>query len=137
MQSTTTVTSFGELDSSVYANLFKTALDNSFESVLITEGNAPQGGYPIVYVNQAFTDMTGYSADEIIGKSPAILQGPKTDATVLNRLASDLSAGRAFHGQAVNYRKDGSEFTLEWKVIPVENAQGEVTHLISVQRELK
>ena len=130
MQSTTTNTPFGNLDSSVYASLFKTACENSFESVLITEGNTTQGGYPIVYVNQAFTDMTGYGADEIIGKSPAILQGPKTDATVLNRLASDLSAGRTFHGQAINYRKDGSEFTLEWKVIPVANAQGEVTYLI-------
>jgi PAS domain S-box-containing protein len=123
-------------DHSVRAGLFEAACEHAFESVLITTGNEGEGGYPIVYVNQAFTAMTGYEADEVIGKSPGILQGPKTDSAVIERLASDLSAGRTFHGQAVNYRKDGSEFMLEWKVTPFADAQGEITHLISVQREV-
>lgn len=112
------------------------ACDNAFESILITTTNKAHDGYPIVYVNQAFTAMTGYGAEEVIGNSPGMLQGPKTDDAVIERLAADLAGCRPFHGQAVNYRKDGSEFMLEWKVIPVTDGDGAVTHFVSVQREV-
>lgn len=136
MQATTTTNPLAGLDYAMRAALFEAACEHAFESVLITTAKAGHDGYPIVYVNQGFTAMTGYDANEVIGKTPGILQGPKTDPAVLERLALDLSAGRVFHGQAVNYRKDGSEFTLEWKVIPVADVQGAVTHFVSVQREV-
>lgn len=123
-------------DSSVRAQLFDAVAEHSFESVLVTKHGTGADGYPIVYVNKAFTEMTGYGVEEVMGKSPSILQGPKTDPAVLARLASDLAAGQTFHGVAVNYRKDGSEFTLEWKVTPVADSQGKITHLVSVQREI-
>jgi PAS domain S-box-containing protein len=119
------------------AALFEAACEHAFESVMITTAEADHDRYPIVYVNEAFTAMTGYSVEEVIGKTPAILQGPKTDAAVLERLAADLSAGRLFHGQAINYRKDGSEFAIEWKVVPVADVQGAVTHFVAVQRETR
>ena len=113
------------------------ACANAFESILITTASKGSDGYPIIYVNQAFTDMTGHAADEVIGKTPGILQGPKTDRAVIDRLAADLANGRVFQGTAINYRKDGSEFTLEWKVIPVTDDKGTITHFVSVQREVK
>ena len=115
---------------------FQAACDHAFESVLITSAKAGPDGYPIVYVNRAFTEMTGYPADAVIGLTPGILQGPKTDKPTLKRLSQDLAAGRSFHGQAINYRRDGTEFSLEWKVIPITNSQGKVTHFVSVQKEL-
>ena len=118
------------------AKLFAATAEHAFESILITAAGSGDAGYPIVYVNSAFTAMTGYEAHEAIGKSPGILQGPKTDVDVLERLSSDLDAGRQFHGQAINYRKDGSEFMLEWKIIPVLGSHGSATHLVSVQREI-
>lgn len=118
------------------ARLFAATAEHAFEPILITTAGSGEAGYTIGYVNPAFTTMTGYGADEVIGKSPGILQGPKTNAAVLERLSSDLNAGRPFHGQAINYRKDGSEFMLEWKIIPVTDAQDSVTHLVSVQREI-
>lgn len=135
MQSTTEHT-LASLDQADRAKIFEATCDHAFESILITTAGSGDAGYPIVYVNPAFTAMTGYEADEVVGKSPGILQGPKTDAAVLDRLSSDLNAGRQFHGQAINYRKDGSKFMLEWKVIPVKNKQGSATHLVSVQREV-
>lgn len=69
-------------------------------------------GYPIVYANPAFTLMTGYEPEEVIGKSPSILQGPKTDQEVIDRLKMDITHGRVFNGRAINYRKDGSEFMM-------------------------
>ncbi|MDZ7579731.1 MAG: PAS domain-containing protein [Deltaproteobacteria bacterium] len=113
--------------------LFEVAITHSFDAIMISE-NKP--GYPIVFVNQSFTDMTGYAHEELIGQSPTILQGPKTDRLVLERLRRDISAGKIFHGQAVNYRKDGSEFIMEWKIAPVRNESGDISHFLALQRSL-
>jgi len=113
--------------------LFEVTITHSFDAIMITE-NKP--GYPIVFVNQSFTDMTGYERDELIGQSPTILQGPKTDRDVLDRLRRDISEGKIFHGRAVNYRKDGSEFIMEWKIAPVRNENGEITHYLAIQRSI-
>ncbi len=89
----------------------------------------------IVFVNPAFTALTGYAAEEVLGRTPRLLQGPATDRAVLDRLRRDLAAGRSFHGQAINYRKDGSEFWLEWRIAPVRDAAGAVSHFVAVQRD--
>ena len=113
--------------------LFEIALTHSFDAMMITE-NKPE--YPIVFVNNAFTRITGYRNDELVGKSPSLLQGPKTDRAVLGRLSEDLAAGRMFHGIATNYRKDGSEFMMEWKIAPVKDERGEITHYLAIQRDV-
>ena len=107
----------------------------AFNSVMITSVQPDKVGTPIVYVNAAFTQLTGYTAEEVMGKTPAILQGPKTDQAVLHRLRENLSRGEGFHGLAINYRKDGSEFLMEWKIAPLRNDQGQITHFVAVQRE--
>jgi PAS domain S-box-containing protein len=113
--------------------LFEVTITHSFDAIMITENKLK---YPIVFVNQSFTDMTGYERDELIGQSPTILQGPKTDRHVLDRLRRDISEGKIFHGQAVNYRKDGSEFIMEWKIAPVRNENGEISHYLAIQRSI-
>ena len=115
--------------------LLKKAADHAFHAVTITR--AAHEGEPgkIIYVNDAFTELTGHSAESVIGETPGLLQGPKTEQDVLDRLGRKLDAGEVFHGQTVNYRKDGSEFMMEWKVIPVEEQQGEPDHYVAVQRE--
>lgn len=113
--------------------LFEIAITHSFNAIMVTE-NKP--GYPIVFVNQAFTDMTGYEQEELIGQSPSMLQGPKTDRSVLDRLREDITTGKIFHGQAVNYRKDGSEFLMEWKIAPITNDKQEITHYLAIQRDV-
>ena len=113
--------------------LFEIALTHSFDAMMITE-NKPE--YPIVFINQAFTRITGYQNEELVGRSPSILQGPKTDRSVLGRLSEDLAAGRMFHGVAINYRKDGSEFLMEWKIAPVKDDRGDITHYLAIQRDV-
>lgn len=112
--------------------LLHAIVDNSFDSLIITEA-APNN--PIIYVNKAFTDLTGYSAEEAVGNSPSFLQGPETDPAVLDRLRSDLAAGRTFEGIAINYRKDGSPFTMWWRVVPVSGDSGQPKRFIAFQRE--
>ncbi|MDA3874861.1 MAG: response regulator [Kiritimatiellae bacterium] len=105
--------------------------------VLITDNtiNTP-GGPAILYVNPAFSKMTGYSREEVIGKSPKILQGPKTDKAILRNLKDQLSAGNDFHAEAVNYRKDGSEYRVNWSITPVVDAYGKVRYFASIQRDV-
>lgn len=113
--------------------MLENAMEHSFHGIMITKA---EPGYPIVYVNDSFSQMTGYSSEEIIGKSPAILQGPKTDQAVLDRLSQALSEGRLFHGEAINYRKDGSEFVMEWKIVPIKNDKEVTSHYLALQRDV-
>ena len=71
----------------------------------------------------------------MIGKTPRILQGPKTDRAVVDRLRRNLAEGQPFSGQAINYRKDGSEFILDWAIAPICDSSGQLTHFVSVQRD--
>ncbi len=116
--------------------LLKTAIEQSNESVIIMTARPDPPGPEIVYVNPAFTKMTGYALEEVIGKTPHILQGPKTDHSVLVQLCKDCAEGRVFHGETVNYRKDGSEFHLEWTAGPVRDECGEVTHIAAAQQDV-
>jgi PAS domain S-box-containing protein len=108
--------------------LLKTAIEQSNESVVIMTAQLDPPGPQIVFVSPAFTKMTGYSPEEVIGKTPHILEGHETDRSVLRRLCKDCMEGRVFHGETINYRKDHSEFHLEWTAGPVRNERGEVTH---------
>ena len=113
--------------------LFDALSDIAFSSVMVTRATDDQGASEIVHVNPQFTELTGYQVDDVLGKTPGLLQGPKTEQEVLDRLRDDLHNDRAFHGRTINYRKDGSEFEIEWKVKRVIDIDGE-TYYIAVQR---
>jgi PAS domain S-box-containing protein len=116
--------------------LLTTAIEQCEESVLITTARLDFPGPQILYVNSAFTRMTGYTLEEVVGKTPRILQGPKTDRSVLNQLRRDCAAGKPSHGEVINYRKDGSEFNVEWKVCPVRDKRGEITHFVATVSDI-
>ena len=116
--------------------LLASAVEYAEESILITTTELERPGPEIVFVNSAFTRMTGYTAEEAIGKTPRILQGPKTDRRVLERLREQLSRGEVFYGEAINYRKDGTEFYNEWHIEPIRNDRDEITHYLAIQRDM-
>ena len=117
----------------IMKRLLEASMEESFNSVLITEAGP---GYPIIYVNAAFCELTGYGPHEVMGKPPSILQGPRTDPEVIQRLEQNIADGELFYGQAINYRKDGSEFMMEWKIAPIRNDKEEITHYLAIQREV-
>ena len=119
-----------------HLNLLESAIRNDYDSIIITELSLEKPGPKIVYVNDGFTRMTGYTKQEVLGKTPRILQGEKTDRSILERLKRRLIEGQAFFGHTINYRKDGSEFINQWDIHPLMNAQGEVTHWVSYQRDV-
>ncbi|MDZ7720088.1 MAG: PAS domain S-box protein [Balneolaceae bacterium] len=116
--------------------LLESAIRSDYDSILITTLDLEKPGPKIVYVNDGFTRMTGYSKEEVIGKTPRILQGPKTDRKVLDTLKRRLKEGQAFFGHTVNYRKDGSEFINQWDIHPLTNEDGEITHWVSYQHDI-
>jgi len=116
--------------------LLSSAVAQSTESIVITDADLDSPGPRIVFVNPAFTKMTGYSAEESLGQSPRKLQGPETDQSGLRRLRQSLECGEAFTGEAINYRKDGAEFVVEWQIAPIRNAAEKITHFVAIQRDI-
>ncbi len=112
------------------------ALEEAQDAVIITEG-APLDppGPRIVWTNKAFSRMTGYEREEVIGQSPRILQGPETSQSVLDKVRRGLENERSVHAETVNYRKDGTSYIVSWHISPVRN-DDEVTHWVSIQRDV-
>ena len=100
-------------------NLLDVAVDQAKEAVLITSAQLDPPGPEILFVNPALCAMTGYSREEVLHKTPRILQGPKSDRVMLQRLRDALRRGEPFSGETVNYRKDGGEYYVEWDITPI------------------
>jgi PAS domain S-box-containing protein len=113
--------------------LLQAAMQQSSESVIITTADVDLPGPEIIFVNPAFTKLTGYSAKEVIGKTPRIFQGPKTKRKILDGVRAQLAKGEESHFDVVNYRKDGSEFILSGNISPIRGENGKVTHFIGFQ----
>ncbi len=116
--------------------LAQQALAQIRESIVITGTALDEPGPEILYVNAAFTKMTGWLPEEVVGKSPRFLQGPKTTRKTLDRLRRQLSKGEAFEGEDINYRKDGSEFWIDWYIEPLRGADGRINYWVAAQRDV-
>ena len=114
-----------------WSQLFETAVAYGYDSVMVTDANAR-----IVHTNAAFTQLTGYTFNEVEGYTPSFLQGPETDREVIARLERTLAEGGVFEGSTVNYRKDGTAFDIAWRVAPVRNDSGAISHYVTVQRDV-
>jgi len=120
----------------VTQELLSSVVHFSQDSIIITTKNLNPPGPYIIYANPGFSRMTGYSSQEVLGKSPRILQGPRTDKSIIKQLRITLEKGEVFFGQAINYKKDGSEFWNEWHIEPIKNDQGIITHFVAIQRDI-
>jgi PAS domain S-box-containing protein len=117
--------------------LFKSVITNSTDVVLITEAEPIDlPGPKIVYVNEAFTKLTGYTSEEVIGKTPRILQGEKTNRAELDRLRLALQKWEPCEIEVVNYKKNGEIYWANLSIIPLANETGYFTHWISIQRDV-
>ena len=115
--------------------LLTKAVEHASDAVVITDAELDLPGPRILFVNTAFTKMTGYTGEEVLGQTPRILQGPLTNRQMLDELRAKLTRGENFEGQTINYRKDGTPYYINWSISPLRNAQGQITHYVSVQRD--
>lgn len=114
-------------------------VDNIPVPILISCGPAHEndefGINEIVYVNEAWSRMTGYDPEAVIGETPAVLQGPETEQQLLDLLEERLEEGKKFVGETINYRENDEKYRVRWHVDAIENEKGEVTHWVSIQEE--
>ena len=108
-----------------------TVLEQMADSVVITD---IQGN--ILRVNRAFEQITGYSAEEVLGKTPRILKSGKHDPKLYEHFWKVILAGKVFRMIFVNKRKDGALFHESQTVTPIKNKQGEIAHFVAIGRDV-
>ncbi|HLO52303.1 MAG TPA: EAL domain-containing protein [Kamptonema sp.] len=117
--------------------LLESCVVSANDAIVIMDAGFSDASDPtIVYVNEAFTQMTGYRPEEIVGKTPNSLRGPATDSTQIAKIRGAFSRREALRLELINYRKDGSTYWVELNSVPVTNEQGILTHWVSVQRDV-
>ncbi|WP_052334341.1 PAS domain S-box protein [Kamptonema formosum] len=117
--------------------LLESAVVNANDAIVITEAEpVSEPGPRIIYVNDAFTRMTGHTRQDVLGKSPRLLQGPKSDRAALDKIRTALKQWQPVRVELINYRKDSSEFWVELSVVPVADSGGWHTHWVAVQRDV-
>ncbi|WP_179906254.1 PAS domain-containing hybrid sensor histidine kinase/response regulator [Rhabdonatronobacter sediminivivens] len=118
--------------------LLENAVSRQNDILLITEAapiDAPDGPR-IVYVNDAFERRTGYSREDVIGKTPRILQGPKTQRAALDRIRRAMENWQPVRAELINYTSAGEEFWLEMDLVPLADDTGAFTHWVAVERDI-
>lgn len=121
-------------DDKVWLLLKERALESTAEGVVISD--CMQAGMPIIYVNKAFTALTGYKYDEVVGHNCRFLQGPDTDPSAKQSIRKALAEERSCIVEILNYQKDGTPFWNRLSITPVQNDQGQTTHFIGVQSDV-
>ena len=107
------------------------AIESAANAIAIVDRNGA-----IQWVNAAFARLTGFSTDEAIGNNPRILKSGKHSPELYARLWKTIMAGRVWHGELVNRRKDGSHYTEEMTVTPVTDGAGSITHFIAIKQDV-
>ncbi|MBA3058630.1 MAG: diguanylate cyclase [Gammaproteobacteria bacterium] len=116
---------------------FKDIVDSAQDIVIVTEAqpfNEP--GPRIIYVNAAFTQLTGFTPQEVIGKTPRILQREDADPVVLKRISAGLALGQPVREIIYNYAKEGRGYWLDMHIFPLKNTQGEVAYFAAIERDV-
>jgi len=117
--------------------LLTACVSNLSDVFMVTEADSlTEPGPKIVFVNESFERNTGYSAQEVIGRSPRLLQGPKTDRAVLAEVHTALGNSQPICREMLNYRKDGTEFWVNMQITPIFNPEGKCTHFASIERDV-
>ena len=109
------------------------AFDFSIDPIGVADANL-DSGVKFIYVNEAFCKETGYTKEELIGQNPNILQGEKSNRALLSTLKEKLKNEGNFKGQTVNYKKDGSEYIVQWTISSLKDRYGKVIAYISFHK---
>lgn len=116
---------------------FKDIVELAKDVILVTKAypiDAP--GPEIVYVNKAFTELTGYTKEEIVGQNPRLLQSTGTDESTKRAMRIGLEQQMPTRTTVKNYSKTGEAYWIDVSILPLKNAQGDITHFCAIQRNV-
>lgn len=110
------------------------AVSSASEGVIITDPSRPDN--PIIYTNPAFTYITGYEFEEVVGRNCRFLQGPETDQAAIALLKQQIAERQPVKMTLLNYRKTGQPFWNELKISPIFTNQGELLYFVGIQTDV-
>ena len=117
--------------------LLETVITQSKDSIIITEPDSENSGIPkIIYTNPAFTSMSGYESEEILGKTPEIFKGPNSDEKEYIKLINAIKEKKECLVEIISYKKSNEEYFVRFSMIPIYNSENQVSHWISIQRDV-
>ncbi|WP_285165116.1 PAS domain S-box protein [Shewanella goraebulensis] len=114
--------------------LQRSAINSIKTGIVVVDIQLP--GQPIIFINKAFSTITGFSAEEVLGKNCRFLQGPNTEKDLIKHLSHAIHKGKACDVVITNYTKTGNEFINNLSIGPVYNSNKELTHYIGVQTDI-
>lgn len=122
----------------MHVEQFRQIVEHAQDVIIVTQAEPlDEPGPRIVYVNPAFTRLTGYSPEEVIGRSPRFLQHPPAvDPATLRAIRMGLESADGFHGPILNFGKDGTSYWLDMRIFPLRDDTGRVTHFAAIERDV-
>src|ERR1039457_4984362 len=121
----------GQKQSEALLRLQSAALEAAANAIIITDRAGA-----VIWTNSAFTRLTGYSAEEVVGQNTRFLKSGQHDQTFYQNLWETLLAGRVWHGELINRRKDGSLYAEDNVITPVRDERGEVANFIAIKQDI-
>jgi PAS domain S-box-containing protein len=110
------------------------AIDTVAEGITIADATLPD--MPLIYINKAFSKVTGYPLEVVQGRNCRFLQGPGTEPKVVEQLRQAIAAGEPYVSEITNYRRNGDPFINYLSLTPVFSASGDLTHYVGVQSDI-
>lgn len=110
------------------------AIESVSEGIIITDASLPD--QPIIYSNQGFFNITGYTPEEVLGRNCRFLQGAGTDPNTIKAISTALAKCKSFEGDILNYKKDGTAFWNHLRVYPITNQNGKMTQMVGFQSDI-
>lgn len=124
-------------NSQEHLRLLESGISRLNDIVMITESASTDDlGHRIIFVNEAFERITGFSHEDVIGKSSSILHGRNTQQDELLKISQALKDGRPVHTEVIHYKKSGEEIWLELDIVPISDEAGMNTHWVAVMRDI-
>jgi PAS domain S-box-containing protein len=115
--------------------MLSSAVTTASDAILITDSDINPTP-TVLYANPAFTRLTGYSSEELIGRRTSSTFGARMDSRDTAEIRQALLAGNTFHGEVTNYTKDGRSICVELDIVPVRDDSGVVTHFVAIRRDI-
>lgn len=120
-----------------HLHLLEMAISRIEDFVIITKAASQPGDrQTIVYVNDAFIRITGYSTHDALGRSPSFLQGHRTDVATIERIDRAIALSKAIRVELLNYAKDGREYWIDMSIAPLVGSDGCANHFVATGREI-
>ncbi|MCX5698007.1 MAG: ATP-binding protein, partial [Candidatus Omnitrophica bacterium] len=110
------------------------AMEATADGIFIIDAQKPN--FPVIYANQSFQKMTGYAEREILGRNYFLFYGVDADPRIVNEIKHTIRQGKSFHGEMLNFQKNGKKCCNLLRIAPVRDVSGAVTHYVGIQTDV-